>query len=100
MRMGLLFAGALAIAACERAPGARTDSMATGATRSDSLVTDSLMAVMAPAAAVTLALRDLPGKEDSILVANGVTREQFDGLMYRIALDPEARRLFETATGR
>lgn len=100
MRMGLLVAGVLAIVACERAPGARTDSTAARAPRSDSLVTDSLMAVVAPAAAVTLALRDLPGKEDSILVANRMTREQFDGLMYRIALDPEARRLFETATRR
>lgn len=90
---------AFAMAACDARPDAATDSTAA-TVRSDSASTDAAMAEVAPAAAIALGLRQHPGNEDSVLAANGTSREDYDAMMYRIAMDPAKRQMFETATGR
>ena len=55
------------------------------------------MALVAPAAAIALALEEHPDRADSVLQAAGMTPEQFESLMYRIAADSTARMLFESA---
>lgn len=97
MSMRALGAAILLLAACsgERAPAPPVaDTVPVSAAPE---VTDSAMALVAPAAAIALALEEHPDRADSILQAAGMTPEQFESLMYRIAADSTARMLFESA---
>ena len=79
-------------------PGVGTvDSSATASTPAATV--DSTMALVAPAAAVALALKEQPARADSILAAAGLSIEQFEALMYRIAADSAARSFYTSLTG-
>src|SRR5690606_335891 len=67
---------------------------------SDPVVVDSTMALVARAAAVSLGVREAPGRADSVLEASGLTVEEFEALMYRIAADPGMSLLYEGAVGK
>lgn len=71
----------IALAACARTDDAATDSAGamTAATTSDDRG--------ARAAAISNAIAANPAKADSILTANGMTREQFDRMLYDVAAD-------------
>lgn len=96
---GLLLA-ALLLAGCtgDSGQGNAGDS-ATSVTTSSPEQVDSTMALVAPAAAVTLALKERPARADSILAEAGLSIEQFEALMYRIAADTAARRFYTSLTG-
>ena len=100
--MRLIGAGlvsALVLTGCSgERPGAGTvDSPATASTPAATV--DSTMVLVAPAAAVALALKEQPARADSILAAAGLSIEQFEALMYRIAADSAARRFYTSLTG-
>ena len=58
---------------------------------------DTTMAVVARGASVALAVDAMPTKADSILAAAGMTAEEYEALMYRIASDTLLSRLYEGA---
>jgi hypothetical protein len=91
---------ALLLAGCsgDRGQSGAGDS-ATPATTSAPEEVDSTMAMVAPAAAVALALKEKPARADSILAEAGLSIEQFEALMYRIAADTAARRFYTSLTG-
>lgn len=91
---------ALLLAGCsgDRGQNGAGDS-ATPVTTSIPEEVDSTMAMVAPAAAVALALKEQPSKADSILAEAGLSIEQFEALMYRISADTAARRFYTSLTG-
>lgn len=99
-RHGSFLLMALLLAGCtgDRPQAGAADS-ATAATATAPQVVDSTMALVAPAAAVALALKEQPAKADSILAEAGLSIEQFEALMYRIAADTAARRFYTSLTG-
>lgn len=97
MRIGAGLVAVLLLAGCssERSDGAD----ASGTASTPAATVDSTMALVAPAAAVALALKEQPARADSILAEAGLTIEQFEALMYRIAADTAARRFYTSLTG-
>lgn len=91
---------ALLVAGCsgDSGQGGSGDSATPVATTPPEQV-DSTMAMVAPAAAVALALKEKPAMADSILAEAGLSIEQFEALMYRIAADTAARRFYTSLTG-
>jgi hypothetical protein len=94
MRTPLLLTLALLASACDRETPAPPPRATT-----DSTVVDSAMALVARAAAVTLGAREFPGQSDSVLAASGLTIEQYEALLYRIAADPTLAALYRDAIG-
>ena len=54
----------------------------------------------AQAAAIAKDLRANPDDADAILAKHGMTRQQFEDLMYEIAADEELTKAYEQALGR
>ena len=85
-----------AVLACggERArpPAAAADSAAA-----DAPVVDSSMLLISRGAAVAIGVDRAPGRVDSILAAEGMTADDYERLMYRIASDSLMSRLFQEA---
>jgi PBP1b-binding outer membrane lipoprotein LpoB len=99
-RHGSFLLIALLLAGCSGdAPQAGAVDSAAAARATTPEIVDSTMALVAPAAAVALALKEQPAKADSILAAAGLSIEQFEALMYRIAADTAARRFYTSLTG-
>ncbi len=69
------------------------------AAASDTATVDSTMALVARAAGVTLGVREFPARSDSVLAASGLTIDEYEALLYRIAADPEVSMLYRTAIG-
>jgi hypothetical protein len=89
---------ALLLAACgERAGDA--DDAAGRQSPAEAAQIDSSMALVSRAAAVTLGIREFPASADSVLSASGMTGEEYEDLMYRIAADPRLSDLYLEATG-
>jgi hypothetical protein len=86
--------GVLVVAGCG---GDRPSPGAQGS--SDTIAVDSGMAIVARAANVTLAAREFPASTDSILTASGLTIEEFEALLYRIAADSALAALYRDAVG-
>jgi hypothetical protein len=87
--------GLALLAACggERAQPPAADSLsARGAP-----AVDSSMLLISRGAAVAIAVDAAPARVDSILAAEGMTVEDYEGLMYRIAADSVLSRLFNEA---
>lgn len=99
-RHGSLLLTALLLAACggDDSRAGAADSAASATARTPEVV-DSTMALVAPAAAVALALKEKPAMADSILAEAGLSIEQFEALMCRIAADTAARRFYTSLTG-
>ncbi len=60
-------------------------------------VVDSTMLLISRGAAVAIAVDAAPGRVDSSLAAEGLTAEQYEQLMYRIASDSAMSRLYQEA---
>ena len=58
---------------------------------------DSTLLLFSRGAAVAIGVEAAPGRADSILAAEGMTIDEYERLMYRIASDSAMRRLFEQA---
>lgn len=69
------------------------------AAAADTVAVDSAMALVARAAAVTLGAREFPAQADSVLGASGLTIEEYEALLYRIAADPMMSTLYRNAIG-
>lgn len=95
-RRGSFLLTALLLAGCSGDGSQSVADSAAAATTPE--VVDSTMALVAPAAAVALALKEAPAKADSILAEAGLSIEQFEALMYRIAADTAARRFYTSLT--
>ena len=91
----LLCAAALALAAC----GGDDDASPSLRAGLDSVAIDTSMALVSRAAAVTLGVREMPAKADSILAASSLTIEEYEALMYRIAADSTLASLYGDAIG-
>lgn len=91
MRLALLV---LLMPACDRDRPPPPSPPAT-----DSTVVDSAMALVARAAAVTLGAREFPAQSDSVLTAAGLSIEEYEALLYRIAADPMLAALYQSAIG-
>ncbi len=89
----------LLLAGCTADRGQAGSADSAGVNVSPPEQVDSTMALVAPAAAVALALKERPAMADSILAEAGLSIEQFEALMYRIAADSAARRFFTSLTG-
>jgi hypothetical protein len=75
-----------------RPPAATADSAAAVAP-----VIDSSMLLISRGAAVAIGVDQAPGRVDSILAAEGMTADEYERLMYRIASDSLMSRLFQEA---
>ncbi len=86
----------LAALACggDKAPPAAAPDSSRAAIESP---VDSAMVLISRGAAVAIGVDAAPGRTDSILAAEGMTVEDYERLMYRIASDSAMRRLFEQA---
>jgi hypothetical protein len=91
----ILCAAALALAAC----GGDDDASPSPRAGADSVAIDTSMALVTRAAAVTLGVREMPAKADSILAASSLTIEEYEALMYRIAADSTLASLYGDAIG-
>ena len=96
-RRGSFLLMALLLAGCS-GDGSQSGAADSAAAATTPEVVDSTMALVAPAAAVALALKEEPAKADSILAEAGLSIEQFEALMYRIAADTAARRFYASLT--
>lgn len=76
-----------------RPPAATADS----APAAVAPVIDSSMLLISRGAAVAIGVDRAPGRVDSILAAEGMTAEEYERLMYRIASDSLMSRLFQEA---
>ena len=93
-RTPLLVAFMFALTACDNERTATPPASA-----SDSTVVDSAMVLVTRAAAVTLGAREFPARADSVLAASGLTIEQYEALLYRIAADSSLAALYRDAIG-
>ncbi len=91
----VICAAALALVAC----GGSDDASPSRSAVTDSVVVDTSMALVTRAAAVTLGVREMPAKADSILAASSLTIEEYEALMYRIAADSTLASLYDDAVG-
>ena len=92
MRRALTVAG-LVLAAC-------TGDRSQASPRADSTsaaAVDSSMLIIARGASVAISVDSAPQRADSILAAAGMTVEEYEQLMYRIASDSTLSRLFAGA---
>jgi hypothetical protein len=90
----LLLAGALACGGDRGRPAATAADSAPSTPRP---VLDSTMLLIARGAAVAIAVDAAPGRVDSVLAAEGMTAEEYERLMYRIASDSAMSRLYQEA---
>ncbi|MGE5927441.1 MAG: hypothetical protein ACM357_08810 [Gemmatimonadota bacterium] len=72
---------------------------AAPAAASDTAAVDSAMALVSRAAAITLGAREFPARSDSVLDANGLSIEEYEALLYRIAADSTMSTLYRNAIG-
>ena len=94
-RLAPVFLAVLGLFGCggERARPPAPDSTTTRAEP----VADSAMILISRGAAVAIAVDAAPGRADSILTAEGMTPDDYERLMYRIAADTAMSRLFQQA---
>lgn len=90
---------ALLLAACGGERAGEADDTAARQSPAAAAQIDSSMALVSRAAAVTLGIREFPASADSVLAASGMTGEQYEDLMYRIAADATLSDLYLEATG-
>jgi len=92
----LAVAALLALAACGGKDGgdaAMSDSSAAMAQPE----VDTTMALVSRGASIAIAVEAMPAKADSILAAAGMTADEYEALMYRIAADTLLSRLYQNA---
>ena len=75
------------------APAAAADSAPAAVAQA----VDSSMLLISRGAAVAIGVDRAPGRADSILAAEGMTADEYERLMYRIASDSLMSRLFQEA---
>jgi hypothetical protein len=94
-RLAPVFLAVLGLVGCggERARPAVADSTAGRVAPA----VDSTMILISRGAAVAIAVDAAPGRADSILTAEGMTPDDYERLMYRIAADTAMSRLFQQA---
>ena len=94
MRTRLLLTFLIMTSACGGDRPAERPAAAT-----DTVAVDSAMALVSRAAAVTLGAREFPAHADSVLRASGLTIEEYEALLYRIAPDSAMSTLYRSAIG-
>lgn len=82
----------LLLAACTGAPPA--DAPAPDTDAAADMKADEVPAQVAKALVVAKAVQADPSKAEAALEANGMSRDEFEALMYEIAADPELSRAY------
>ena len=86
-----------AAAACGREPARPPAADADSSAAMVAPALDSNMLLISRGAAVAIGVDAAPGRVDSILAAEGLTVDEYERLMYRIAADSALSRLFQQA---
>jgi hypothetical protein len=99
MSARILAAASLSLAAALACGGerARPGAAAADSAAATAPAVDSSMLLISRGAAVAIAVDRTPGRVDSILAAEGMTADEYEQLMYRVAADSLMSRLFQEA---